>query len=314
MFSDLYTIITSTNPNLFFLRWVLIIAIITVLVFISKHIYNKSNIDGFTQKEPFIYKYGKESIDSFYVDIYDSLHETPKRSQHELMKFIEMTEPSVQHSNILDVGSGTGYMVNELTQAGYDVYGVDNSKEMLTYAQKKYPEAEFVYGDVLNSMQFEKSTFTHIICNYFTIYQLEDKEKFFRNCYFWMQPNSYMMLHLVDTNKFTNMIPNEDAINETQKIKENRIVTSNALFSDYKYKSSCDIPKDNDSIRSEFRETFIDIETDNIRQNETHLYMEKLDTILKYATTNGFILQGQVNMQNSNGDKNQYLYILERPL
>ena len=56
MFDDFYTILTSNNPNLFFLRWVLIIAIITVLVFISKRLFN-SNQDGFTQQDPFVYKY-----------------------------------------------------------------------------------------------------------------------------------------------------------------------------------------------------------------------------------------------------------------
>lgn len=314
MFEKLYSIMSTNNPNLFFLRWVLIIAIITVLVFLSKQIHKQNNVDGFTQDEPFVYKYGKDSIDNFYVDIYDSLHETSERSQYELIKFIEMTEPSVKHSNILDVGSGTGYIVNELTNAGYDVYGIDNSKEMLAQAEQKYPDAEYVYGDILNSMQFEKSTFTHILCTYFTIYQLEDKEKFFRNCYFWMKPNTYMMVHLVDTDKFTNMIPNKDATNEVQNVNEKRIITSNALFSDYKYKCSCTIPKDNNNINTEFRETFVDIETNNVRQNESHLYMEKLDTILKYATNNGFIQHGKIDMKNSNGDKNQYLYILERPL
>jgi ubiquinone/menaquinone biosynthesis C-methylase UbiE len=304
----------SNNPNLYFLRWVLIIAIITVLVFISKHIYKRNSLDGFTQSEPFVYKYGKDSIDSFYVDIYDSLHETKTRSQDELIKFIEMTEPSVQHSNILDVGSGTGYIVNELTQAGYDVYGIDKSKEMLTYAQTNYPDAEYVYGDVLNSMQFEKSTFTHILCTYFTIYQLEDKKKFFRNCYFWMKPNSYLMLHLVDTDKFTKIIPTDETTNETQKVNENRIITTNAIFSDYKYKCSYDIPEDNDKLTVTLKETFVDMETEHIRQNESHMYMEKLDTILKLATDNGFILHGKVNMKNSNGDENQYLYILERSL
>ena len=89
MLDDFYTILTSNNPNLFFLRWVLVIAIITLFVFISKRLYNRNKQDGFTQQEQFVYKYGKESIDEFYVDIYDSLHETKTRSQDELIKFIE---------------------------------------------------------------------------------------------------------------------------------------------------------------------------------------------------------------------------------
>lgn len=313
MLDKLYTILTTQNPNLFFLRWVLIIAIIIVLVYLSKHLHDKRP-EGFSQKEPFVYKYGKNTIDSFYADIYDSLHDTAKRSQNELIKIVEMTEPSVEHSTILDVGSGTGYMVNELGEAGYEVYGIDNAKDMLAYAVDNYPDSEYIYGDVLNPMQFEKSTFTHILCTYFTIYSIEDKSRFFRNCYFWMKPNTYLVLHLVDTDNFTNMIPYKTTFDEEDKRYGKRSITSTAIFSDYKYKCSCAIPDDVNNIRTEFKETFVDIDNGNIRQNETHLFMETMDTILHTATQNGFIMHGKVDMESCNGDNNQYLYILERPL
>jgi ubiquinone/menaquinone biosynthesis C-methylase UbiE len=288
--------------------------VIIILLFISKRYTIISPGEGFTQTEPFVYKRDNGAIDEFYTGIYDSLHSTRERSQQELIKIVEMTDPSTTHSTMLDVGCGTGYIVNELTEAGYDVYGIDNSKEMLTYAQNTYPDAEYVYGDIMNSMQFEKSTFTHILCTYFTIYQFEDKSKFFQNCYHWMKPNTYLVLHLADTDKFTNMIPYEEAYKEENTTDTKRIITSNAMFSDYKYKCSCDIPKDNDSIQTEVRETFVDMETNHVRQNEFHLYMEKMSTILDLATRNGFIQHGQVSMSGCNGDDNQYLYILERPL
>jgi hypothetical protein len=129
-----------------------------------------------------------------------------------------------------------------------------------------------------------------------------------------MKPNTYLMLHLVDTDKFTKMIPAEDAISESHIINNKRLITSNAIFSDYKYKCSYEIPDNNDELVVEVKETFIDTETENIRQNESHIYMEKMDTILKLASENGFIQKGKVSMKNSNGDENQYLYILERPL
>ncbi len=314
MLESLYTIFTTTNPNLYFLRQVLILAIILVVVVISKKLYARIRHEGFAQTEPFVYKYGKSAMDTFYADIYDSLHDTRSRGQRELLKIVEMTDPSVNHSTILDVGCGTGYVVNELTQAGYEVYGVDNSKNMLRHAMQTYPDAEYVYGDVLSPMQFDKSTFTHILCTYFTIYQLEDKAKFFQNCYYWMKPNTYLIIHLVDTSKFTHLIPHEAAHNEEQKIQGKRIITSNALFSDYKYKCSCEIPEDSDNIRVEFKETFVDLDTEHIRQNESHLFMESMDTILKIATQNGFIMHGKIDMKSCNGDENQYLYILERPL
>lgn len=314
MFESLYTIISSNNPNLFFLRWVLILAIIMVIIVASKQMQPPYKPEGFTQNEPFVYKYGNNIFDKFYVDIYDSLHNTRVRATQELLKIIDMTEPSVNHSTFLDVGCGTGYAVNELTHAGYEVYGVDNSKEMLTYAMQKYPDAEYIYGDVLNPMQFEKSRFTHILCTYFTIYHIENKDKFFQNCYFWMKPNTYLVLHLVDTTKFTNLIPHENALIEENKLPTKRLITSNAIFSDYKYKCSYEIPRDGNNIQTEIKETFTDIDSGHIRQNEIHLHMDSIDNILHKVTQAGFIMHGKVDMSTCNGDVHQFLYILERTL
>ena len=50
MLDDFYTILTSNNPNLFFLRWVLVIAIITLFVFISKRLYNRNKQDKIVKK------------------------------------------------------------------------------------------------------------------------------------------------------------------------------------------------------------------------------------------------------------------------
>tara|TARA_B110000879_G_scaffold212893_1_gene311687 strand:+ start:3211 stop:4155 length:945 start_codon:yes stop_codon:yes gene_type:complete len=314
MFETLYYIFTSNNPNLYFLRLVLIIAIILLLVILSKQLQNPVIRDGFTQKEQFVCKQNDNANDEFYADIYDSLHNTKKRSQKELINIIEMTEPSSEYSTFLDVGCGTGYIVNELNEAGYDAYGIDKSKDMLTHAQLSYPDAEYVYGDVLDSMQFEKSTFTHILCTYFTIYSFDDKPKFFRNCYHWMKPNTYLVVHLVDTDKFTNMIPYNETYNEEKRTGSHRKITTNAMFSDYEYKCSLTIPNDNNQSNSQLNETFVDIETNHIRQNEFKLYMDSIEQIIKIASNNGFIIKGKVDMQSSNGDKNQYLYILERPL
>ncbi|OMF26279.1 SAM-dependent methyltransferase [Paenibacillus sp. FSL H8-0548] len=49
--------------------------------------------------------------------------------------------------NVLDVGSGPGREAAYLTERGYAVTGLDNSKEMLSWAKEHYPELPFVYGD-----------------------------------------------------------------------------------------------------------------------------------------------------------------------
>lgn len=50
-------------------------------------------------------------------------------------------------SKILDVGCGPGREAAWLSEAGYDVTGLDQSEEMLRWAKKRYPELSFVQGD-----------------------------------------------------------------------------------------------------------------------------------------------------------------------
>jgi len=56
---------------------------------------------------------------------------------------------------VLDVGVGTGTMIEFLTKEGRareaDVVGIDISEEMLEIASERYPDATFVLGDVLTA-------------------------------------------------------------------------------------------------------------------------------------------------------------------
>jgi SAM-dependent methyltransferase len=269
-------------------------------------------MEGFTQIEPFVLKQNNEIYDDFYSDIYDSLHNTKKRIQPELIEIIQMTEPSTNNSVFLDVGSGTGNMVAELVEAGFDAYGIEKSNDMISCTKKQFPEIEIVHADVLDSMMFEKGTFTHILCTYFTIYNFKNKEKFFRNCYYWMKPNSYLILHLVHPQKFKQIIPfpNTEITIDDNSNSNSRILKNRAIFDDFEYNACYDIPNQDENHKCMCTEMFTDINTNHIRQNEQTLYMESIDYIINLASLNGFIIKGKSNMNN--GDSNQFLYILER--
>ena len=49
--------------------------------------------------------------------------------------------------SVLDIGCGTGKIDKLLKGKGYDVLGIDNSKEMIEYAQRNYPEITFKQMD-----------------------------------------------------------------------------------------------------------------------------------------------------------------------
>ena len=276
----------------------------------EKYINRKPTSEGFQQNGNFVVKTNADIYDTFYAEQYDILHKPENRCNLEINEIIRMTQPSKKHSCFLDIGSGTGSLVNTLTNYGYRAYGMDKSAKMVDYAQTKYSGIEIEQGDVLEPMLFEKGTFTHAICNYFTIYQFKNKMQLFQNCYQWITPGGYLILHLVDPNRFDAVIPAGKplGIDSPQKYTDKRILETYVEFDAFKYKSTFDTK--NTSIS----ETFVENITGQVRQNEQQLYMETKEMILGIAKIVGYILHGQMNYETINGDAYQYLIVLERPM
>lgn len=313
MFYTIYSLLTTKNPNLVYLKWLLIFALLIVVVILYKHLRPPQLLnEGFTQKEPFVVKLEQDALDDFYVELYDTLHRVDKRSNSELGHIIQTTSPDTKNSVFLDVGSGTGKYIYELNDAGYQAYGIEKNDIMADYSQKLYPDIEVLSADVMQPIAFEKSTFTHVLCTYFTIYYFQDKAQFFKNCYFWMKPGGYLVVHLINKNKFTNIIPYEKTYNYREKTKNGCKVEQKTTFKDYDYKGCFEI---NDKTgKTNFIETMIDNDTNHIRQNEITLYIEDLKTIIDTAKKCGFIFHGKTDMKALTGDSYQYLYYFERSL
>jgi SAM-dependent methyltransferase len=296
----------------------LIVIIITIIYYLYRFSEPAKKIpEGFTQNTPFVLKTNLEVYDNFYAEVYDGITERNIFCQKELFEILKMTELDTNNSSILDIGSGTGCMVNELTEAGYNVYGIDNSKSMIEFSETKFPNSNFIKGDVIDGMTFEKGLFTHILCMNFTCYEIPDKNTFFRNCYFWLKPNGYLILHLVDREKFSAKKFQDSLMDITELYRrinpsqEKRKETS-VEFIDFEYRAIYEIKPNTPTVI--FKETFIDKQTNNIRQNENNLIIDNIDNILKIASNSGFIIHAKTNMKTCNGDENQYLYVLEKTL
>ena len=184
---------------------------------------------------------------------------------------------------------------------------------MINVAQQKYPDIEAKHGNVLDSMSYDRGTFTHITCMNFTLYHFENKLVFFRNCYYWLAPNGYIILHLVNREKYNPIVPIAvpSIIDNPQKYSDKRITDAVVQFPGFSYKDSTNFlqNKNANDNRVIVTETFKDSTTTNIRQNELTLYMENIKDVLYIAQKCGFILQGNVSYKN---DEHQYIYILER--
>ena len=318
MITYISSILDAKGGDTVVLKYLVFLAIVVFIYLLYQ--YTKPKVkpaymsEGFTQEHPFVLKINDQMYDDFYTEVYDEIHCTKKVCQWTVEQVLKMTEPTAKNSVILDLGSGTGSVVNKLCKMGFSAYGVDKSKEMVDYSQKTYPEIEVTLGDMKDPMLFERTTFTHILCTQFTIYEIPDKVAFFRNVYNWLKPNAYLILHLVDNTKFSAVSPMlEDDIQwmPLYASEKPRQTDSIAEFDDYQYKQSY---KSSDSKNIICTETFTDKQTKHIRQNEQTLFMEPMDNILALASKEGFILHGKVDMTECNGDKHQYLYILERQM
>ena len=172
---------------------------------------------------------------------------------------------------------------------------------------------DYKRGDILNSILFHPSTFTHITCLYFTIYYVEDKLNAFKNFYDWLKPGGYLIVNLVNRNKFDPIVSAGDPLLmvSPQKYAKKRITNTVVKFNNFQYKSNFELDKSNN--RAYFKENFKHDKDGKVRKNEHILYMNTQKHILGLAKSVGFILKGRIDMVQCMYEY-QYLYILYKPM
>jgi ubiquinone/menaquinone biosynthesis C-methylase UbiE len=248
---------------------------------------NNEQKEGFIQKEDFLLKTEQNVYDDFYASVYDQIF-IPSQRIEKCIAALLKTEPFIENSVFLDIGSGTGMFANTLSENGYNVFGVDKSTDMIRYSEQKYQKVSFIQGDVMVPMQFETNTFTHVCCVDFTIYLFLDKSQLFKNIHSWLTTGGYLCLHLIDPATFDTIIPagKPFLIDDPHKYipGKQRILETLVQFEDFQYKSKYEIhPR-----KWKWTETFTDNKTKHVRQNERSLFMDTAENIIILAEKNGF--------------------------
>lgn len=264
----------------------------------------KGIYEGFSQDKSFILKQDNNIYDDFYIEIYDNLNNTIKRTQYDIKKIIDITYLNNEIAYLLDVGCGTGCLVNEFIKKGIDIIGIDKSQNMINYSNNKYNHnvlknniSPIIYQciEAENPIIYERSTFSHILCLYMTIYEIKDKIKFFRNAFYGLQLDGYLIIHLtkgnddiIDDGNFRGFID----LGKPKTLDENTIIKSGITklqtnFGGFVYN------KDWTDIYN-FKETFTDHKTHCIRQNELTLFYEPIDIIIEQCKLCGFSIYNSV--------------------
>jgi SAM-dependent methyltransferase len=298
--------------NRFLFEILLILALIVViLLFYKSHVSKNSAKEGFQQQEKFILKENGDTYDDFYGEIYDTLMLPEDRIKYEMETLLKTLQPEPKYASMLDIGSGTGVLVKYLKEKGYRAYGIEKSKAMVDISKSRY-NVDVKCADINEAMAYDRALFTHIFCMNFTIYEIENKIQMLKNCYYWLQNNGYLILHLAEKDKFNTLIPGGKpyVLDSIEQLGEKRVTTTEIDFTDFTYKSVFMDVNNNKMIH---KETFTDKMTQHIRQNERMLFFEPFDEIVYMALHAGFVAKGFFTLEKGpSHDKYQRIYILER--
>ena len=296
-------------------RWMKILVFtgiaLLLVILTNRHAPLYEGYAGIGQTDKFVSKTNSQIFDQFYTSIYDDLLYDQVKNEFEIGEIKRITKPTEQ-SRILVLGSRTGRFVNDLKQENIKAIGLDDAPMMTAFARRKFPGLQFKTGNVTETILFPPNTFTHITALYFTIYYIKNKLQFFQNCMRWLKPGGYLVLHLVNRDKFDPILNSADPLQlvSAQKYAKTRLTKSLIKFKDFQYKANFSLNKQNN--KGEFVETITDDKTKNVRQNIHELYMPTQKTILSLAKSAGFVLEGKVDMVSSQYEY-QYMYILYKP-
>jgi len=297
--------------------WAIILILVLILLIVVatfNTIMNRnksSNKEGFIQEDVFTLKEGPNIYDDFYASLYDQLVFNQAKDNYEIGEIINATKPTSE-SIVLDIGSGTGHHVALLEAQGIPTTGVDSSAAMVKKAEENFPKFKFVQGNVMDSSLFMPNSYTHILCLYFSIYYFKDKVAFFKNTMRWLMPGGFLVVHVVERDKFDPILPpaNPLFLVSPQRYAKERITQSKVMFNNMEYVANFNL--DADKNVATFTEKFKEKDSDKTRKNKHIFFMEPHKAIIVMAQEAGFLLQGKIDLLKV-GYEYQYLYIFVKP-
>ena len=174
---------------------------------------------------------------------------------------------------VLDIGCGTGTMTAMFYKDGFDIIGIDISKEMVEIASNKCSEIKYSILDI--QKEYLKENFDYIICNFDTVNYLESIEKFINHCSIMQNKGAYLIFDIItegifdeifENNLFVDEEDNYTAIWYYEKLKKNKHHIDISIF----------MKKENDLYE---------------KYTESHnKYIYEMENIIEILNNNGYIL------------------------
>jgi SAM-dependent methyltransferase len=100
--------------------------------------------------------------------------------------------PDVTEARILDAGCGAGHLARELADRDAGVVGLDASREMLTYARTRAPDADFLQADLGGDFPFDADVFDGVASS-LAFHYVREWERLFRKLRRILRPGGWVV-------------------------------------------------------------------------------------------------------------------------
>jgi len=143
----------------------------------------------------------KKTFGKAYKEAFDSIY-SKERTESEV-NFILDNIKLKKGINVLDIACGAGRHSIELAKKGFNVTGIDYSKDLLNEAKKraakKILKINFILGDIRSFHVHGSQDLVIMMGNSFGYFDNQDNEKVLKNINEALKPGGYFVLDLPNT-------------------------------------------------------------------------------------------------------------------